>query len=179
MISLQYCYFTMGILDAVALWAVFSLGCFIQTKAVPIDRENITAYGNITLSPSSSNVTGEKNNHSKIISRSANTTNPKEIKIDTKSNPRSHNQQMLHNTAPGKIYKGILQTLQLKDGMKIKDIDMLLHKLGLKDCSRQTKHKVATISQSFVSYGMNPVVLEFNLIVYYWLIRLSDCAFND
>ena len=133
----------MGFLSAVSLSLVFSLVFLIQTEAVPGNRDNFTADGSTTLSHVSGNVTGESNNHT-VIPQSANTT----IQNHTNFNNESRTQHTLDKTALsgqenyGETYKNISQALQLEQGMKMKDLNVLLQKLGIHNCSRQTNHTV-------------------------------------
>lgn len=148
----------MGFLTAVSLLVVFSLCLLIQTEAVPSNRGNVTANGNITLNHVSSNATGETTNRP-VTLQSLNNT--KEIQNHAISKNESRIQSTHDQIAPeqenyGGTFKNILQTLQLERGMKIQDLNVLLKKLGI--CSRQTK--VKTISDFFVFYYIDFTIFK-------------------
>ena len=126
--------------NAVSL-VVFSL-VLIPTEAVRPYRENATSNVNITFTLSS-NVTGESMNQT-VISQNANTT--KDIKNHKNSNIETPTKPILDKKARPesytKAYKNILQELQLERGMKMQDLNVLLQKLGMQDCSRRTNNRV-------------------------------------
>ena len=152
----------MGFLNAVSLLVVFS---FFQTEAVLPSRENITSNGNVTLT-SSSNVTGERINQT-VIPQIKNTT--KEIQNHTKSNTESASEPILEKKTPfgrenyGETYKNILHTLNLEHGIKMQDLNVLLLKLGLHNCSRRSSHRVKQYKIS----------LCFIAIIYFAIVQLD------
>jgi hypothetical protein len=135
----------MGFINAVSLLVVFSLVFFNEiADAVPSDRENITGNGGTFTSPS--NVTGESDNHTSIHHRIKKAA--KEIKNHTNTNIDSSVRPILDKKAlagqenNADAFKNILQQLQVKRGMKMQDLKVLLLKLGLQDCSRDSKVKI-------------------------------------
>ena len=135
----------MGFLNAVSLLVVFFLGFSKQTEAVPANKENVTAHGNTTLTPISSNVTGGSINQT-FISQTLNTTRENENRtnynIESVVQPTSRATAFPEYMSYGETYKSILHTLQLDHGLKVQNLNILLQKLGTNNCSKQTKHKV-------------------------------------
>ena len=137
----------MDFVNAVSLLVVFSL-VLIQTEAVLPNRENITANGNITFTRPSNVTGGESNNHT-VIPQIRNTT--KEIQNHTNTNTESPTEPILDKKIPsgqedhGETFKNILQTLNLERGIEMQDLNVLLQKLGVDDCSRPSGHRVNNI----------------------------------
>ena len=147
MIFCEHSYLTMAFLDVVSLLVVFSLPLINQTEAVPSNGENVTADGNITHLSSNNN--RESNNYTIPLTR-VNTT--KETQNHTDSNTASRNQHKLDKRKNnyGTAFNSILKTLALEHGMKVENLDILLQRLGVKDCSRHSRHnhKVSAISET-------------------------------
>lgn len=152
----------MGFLNAVSLLVVFSLCLLIQTEAVPSNRENTTANGNITLNHVSSNVTGGSTNHSDSL-QNLNPTmemqNHTISKNESRIQPTRNQTGLSGQETYSETFNNILQTLQLEHGIKVQDMHVLLKKLGI--CSRDTT-KVKTISDVFMFYYINFAMLEAN-----------------
>ena len=150
----------MGFLDAVSLLVVFSLCLLIQIEAVPTNRENITANGNVTLNHASSNVTGGSTNHSDSL-KNLNPTMEMQNHTISKNESRiqpTHNQTALPGQETySEIFNDILQTLQLEHGIKAQDLHVLLRKLGI--CSRDAT-KVKTISDVFMFYYISFAIFD-------------------